>query len=160
MACWFGEQYLKSLLALSSALLLMTSPVHAQLYKWVDEQGQVHYSDQPASGKAKSESKLEIPNQPGAASSPDSAKTWQEKDLEFQKRKAGAAESEAKKQKEAQEAKTKLENCEKAKQNLSQLESIAPVYTYSEKAGRTYLNEAQRTEAIAQARKSVAEWCN
>jgi len=150
---------LKSLLALSVALSLMAMPVHAQLYKWVDEQGTVHYSDQPAQGKTKAESKLDIPNQPGAASSPDSAKTWQEKELEFQKRKANTAASEAKNQKEAQEAKTKLENCDKSKQNLSQLESAAPAYTYSEKDGRTLLNEAQRAEALAQARKSVAEWC-
>ncbi len=151
---------MKLLLALSSILLLMASPAHAQLYKWVDEQGKVHYSDQPPSGKAKSESTLNIPTQPGAASSPDSSKSWQEKELDFQKRKTSAAEAEAKKQKAEQEAKTKRENCEKAKNQLSQLESIAPVYTYDEKVGRTYLNEAQRAEAIAQARKSVAEWCN
>ena len=84
---------MKSLLALSVALSLMAMPVHAQLYKWVDEQGTVHYSDQPAQGKTKAESKLDIPNQPGAASSPDSAKTWQEKELEFQKRKANTAAS-------------------------------------------------------------------
>jgi len=138
----------------------MASPAHAQLYKWVDEQGKVHYSDQPPSGNAKSESTLNIPTQPGAASSPDSSKSWQEKELDFQKRKTSAAEAEAKKQKAEQEAKTKRENCEKAKNQLSQLESIAPVYTYDEKVGRTYLNEAQRAEAIAQARKSVAEWCN
>ena len=151
---------MKSLIALSSVLLLMTAPVHAQLYKWVDEQGKVHYSDQPPSGKVKSESTLSLPSPPGAASSPDSGKTWQEKELEFQKRKTGAAEAEAKKQKAEQEAKTKRENCEKAKNQLSQLESSAPVYTYDEKVGRTYLNEAQRAEAIARARKSVAEWCN
>lgn len=150
---------MKSLLALSSALLLMTSPAYAQLYKWVDEQGNVHYSDQPAEGKTKSKSKLEIPNQPGAANSADSSQTWQEKELEFQKRKSSAAANEAKKQKEAQEAKTKLENCESAKQNLSRLENVAPVYTFNEKNGRTYLNEAQRAEAITQARKSVTDWC-
>jgi hypothetical protein len=151
---------LKSLLALSSVLLLVTTPVYAQLYKWVDEQGKVHYSDQPPSGKAKNESTLNIPSQPGTTSSPESDKNWQEKELEFQKRQTSAAEAEAKKQKAEQEAKTKRENCEKAKNQLSQLESIAPVYTYDEKVGRTYLNEAQRAEAIEKARKSVSEWCN
>jgi len=151
---------LKYLLTLSSVLLLIASPVHAQLYKWVDEQGKVHYSDQPPSGKAKSESTLDIPSQPGAAGSPDSGKSWQEKELEFQKRKTSAAEAEAKKQKAEQETQTKRENCEKAKLNLSQLESVNLVYTYDEKAGRITMNEAQRAEAIEKARKSVAEWCN
>lgn len=145
--------------ALSCALLLLMQPVHAELYKWVDEQGNVHYSDQPAGGKTKSESTLNIPSQPGALNSADGGKSWQEKEQEFQKRKASAAEAEAKKQKAEQEAKTQRENCEKAKQNLSQLESAVPVYTFNEKTGRTLLNQEQRTQEIAKARKSVAEWC-
>ncbi len=149
---------MKTLLGLS-ILMLCVTPVHAELYKWVDEQGKVHYSDQPAGGKTKSESKLNIPNQSPASASPEGAKTWQEKDLEFKKRQASAAEKAAKDQKEAQEAKTKQENCEKAKLNQAQLESIAPVYTFDPTTGRRYLNDSQRTEAIASAKKSVAEWC-
>ena len=139
--------------------LLCSTTAQADLYKWVDEQGKIHYSDQPASGKTKSETKLEIPNQPSNGATPDSSKSWQEKDLDYKKRQASAAESAAKKQKEAQETKTAQENCAKSKNNLSQLESIVPVYTYDEKTGRSYLNEGQRTEAIEKARKSVAEWC-
>lgn len=139
--------------------LLCTTSAHAELYKWVDAQGKIHYSDQPATGKTKSETKLEITNQPSATTSPENTKTWQDKELEYKKRQASAADNEAKKLKEAQEAKTKLENCAKAKQNLSQLESITPIYTYDEKTGRRYLNEAQRAEALTDARKSVAEWC-
>jgi hypothetical protein len=150
---------MKYLIGLTTLFLLTLSPLHAELYKWVDEQGKVHYSDQPAGEKTKSESKLNIPNEPAATAGGDSNKTWQEKDLEFQKRRTGAAEAEAKKQKEAEEAKTKRENCEKAKLNLSLLESTTPVYTYDEKTGRRYLNETQRTEAIAKARKAVGDWC-
>lgn len=150
---------MKYLFALSCALLLTVKTADAQLYKWVDEQGKVHYSDQPADAKTKSESTLNIPNQPGTPSGADGGKSWQDKEQEFQKRKTSAAEAEAKKQKAEQEAKTQRENCEKAKQNLSQLESAVPVYTFNEKTGRTLLNQEQRTQEIAKARKSVAEWC-
>lgn len=37
---------LKRLLSIV-AVLAMTAPVHADIYKWVDENGKVHYSDQP-----------------------------------------------------------------------------------------------------------------
>jgi hypothetical protein len=154
----FGAQPLKTLLGLI-VLLLSATPVNAELYKWVDEQGKVHYSDQPASGKTKSETSLKIPNQLDTSSSPEASKSWQEKELEYKKRQTSAAENEAKKQKEAQDAKTKRDNCEKAKQNLSQLESIARAYTYDEKTGRSYMNETQRSEAIEKAQKAVAEWC-
>ena len=139
--------------------MLCVTPVHAELYKWVDEQGKIHYSDQPSGAKTKSESKLGIPNQPSASTSPGGAKTWQEKDLEFKKRQASTSEKAEKEQKEAQDAKTKRENCDKAKLSLAQLESIAPVYTFDPTTGRRALNDAQRTEAIASAKKSVTEWC-
>ena len=149
---------MKILLVISIFLLGGISPAKAELYKWVDEQGKVHYSDQPASGKIKSETKLEIANQPAKAGA-DNTKTWQEKDLDYKKRLADAAEAETKKQQVAQDAKTKLENCDKAKQNLSQLESNLPVTTFNENTGRTILNEAQRADATEKARKSVSEWC-
>ncbi len=149
---------MKSLLGLTIVLLCAT-PVYADLYKWVDAQGKTHYSDQPASGSVKSEKKLEIPNQPSVSALPENAKTWQDKELDYKKRQASAAEREVKKQKDAEEAKTKNENCDRAKEDLSRLENIAPVYTFDEKTGRSYLNEAQRTAAIANARKSIMEWC-
>ena len=149
---------MKTLLGLG-ILMLCVTPVHAELYKWVDEQGKIHYSDQPSGAKTKSESKLDIPNQSSASTSPGGAKTWQEKDLEFKKRQASTSEKAEKEQKEAQDAKTKRENCDKAKLNLAQLESIAPVYTFDPTTGRRALNDAQRTEAIASAKKSVTEWC-
>ena len=150
---------MKSLLALICILTLTVSTANAELFKWVDEQGKVHYSDQPAGEKAKSETKLNIPNQPAANTTPEDSKSWEEKELDFKKRRSAAADNQAKQQKEAQEAKTKRENCDKAKQNLSQLESIAAAYTYNEKTGRTYLNPTQRAEATVAARKAVADWC-
>ena len=141
-------------------LMFVGMPAHAQLYKWVDEQGKIHYSDTPPVEKSKSEKKLDIPNQPGTPSANSgNSKSWQEREQEFQKRRTTADEAAAKKQKEEQDAQTKRENCAKAKQNLSQLESNAPVYTYNEQSGRSYLDEKQRAEAIEKARKSISDLC-
>ena len=62
-------------------LILCTAPAYAALYKWVDEQGNVHYSDQAPSGKTKSDTTLNIPNQPAAAPAENTDKSWKEKDL-------------------------------------------------------------------------------
>lgn len=141
------------------ALLVASAPVQAQLYKWVDKEGKVHYSDTPPAEKAKTEQTLNITNQPAAPAAGDGGKSWQDKEQDFQKRRTSAAEAAAKKQKEEQEAKTKRENCAKAQQSLSQLQSNAPVYTYNEKTGRSYLDEKQRADAIEKAKKSVSDWC-
>jgi len=140
------------------AFLIASAPAQAQLYKWVDEQGKVHYSDTPPAEKSKSKQTLNIPNQPAAPAASDN-KSWQEKEQDFQKRRTSEAEAATKKQKEEQEAKTKQENCAKAQQSLSQLQTNAPVYTFNEKTGRTLLNEKQRADAIEKARKAVSDWC-
>ena len=142
-----------------TALMFCTAPVNAALYKWVDEQGKVHYSDQPASGKVKSEKKLDIPKQPAAAAPVTANKSWQEKNLEYKKRQSSAADADAKKQKEAQDAKDKVENCDKAKKNLKTLEDGVRVYTYNDKGERSSMDDAQRTKAMNDAHKSVSEWC-
>lgn len=141
------------------ALTLCITPAYAALYKWVDEQGKVHYADQPPSGKTQSNKTLDIPNQPASAPAASAAKSWQEKDLEYKKRQAAAAEAEAKKQKQAQEAKAKTENCNNAKKNLEGLQIGGRVYTYDDKGNRSYMDDAQRAKAMADAQKAISEWC-
>lgn len=139
-------------------VLISSAPVYAELFKWTDEKGVVHYSDQPAKGEVKSEKKLDIPNQ-RAGTPAASDKSWAEKNVEFKKRQNAAAEAEAKQQKEAQEAKTKTENCAKAKSTLQTFESGQRIVTYNEKGERSYLDDTQREKGLADARKAVADWC-
>ena len=140
-------------------LMLGTAPAYAALYKWVDEQGNVHYSDQPPTGKTRSDQTLNIPNQPASAPAASAAKSWQEKDLEFKKKQAATAEAEAKKQKEAQDAKAKAANCEQAKKNLARLKIGGRIFTYDDKGNRSYMDDAQRAKATADAQKSISDWC-
>ena len=138
--------------------LLSAAPVYAELYKWVDEKGGVHYSDQPGKGNVKTEKKLDIPSK--ASDAPVAAsKSWEERNVEFKKRQNATADAEAKQQKEAQEAKTKTENCTKAKNTLQTFESGQRVVTYDSKGERSYMDDAQREKALSDARKSVADWC-
>lgn len=48
-------------------LLLLAAPAHAQVYRWVDSRGTVHYSDDPPPEAAKAR-KLAIRAQPGPPS--------------------------------------------------------------------------------------------
>lgn len=148
---------MKILLALTT-LLVFSAPASAEMYRWVDAQGKVHYSDQPPAEKSKSSKTLNIPNQP-AAPTAASPKSWQEKELDYKKRQAAATESETKKKKDADDAKAKFENCDKAKKALKTLEDGGRINTYDDKGNRSVMNDAQRTKAMDDAKKSVSEWC-
>lgn len=148
---------MKILLTLT-ALFFIAAPASAEMYRWVDAQGKVHYTDQPPAETSKSSKKLDIPNKP-ASPATAGGKSWQEKELDFKKRQSASAESEAKKKKEADDAKTKAENCEKSKKALRSLEEGGRVKTYDDKGNPVVMDDAQRAKATSDAKKSVSEWC-
>jgi glutaredoxin len=51
-----------------AALLALAPAAQAQLYRWVDEQGQVHYSDSPPPPSARQIERRRVPAGPGASS--------------------------------------------------------------------------------------------
>lgn len=148
---------MKFLLTLT-AFFFFAVPASAEMYRWVDAQGKVHYTDQPPAEPSKSSKKIDIPNKPAPAATA-SDKSWQEKELDFKKRQSSNAESEAKKKKEADDAKTKAENCENAKKSLKALEEGGKISTYDDKGNRTIMEDAQRAKATSDAKKSVNSWC-
>lgn len=64
-------------------LALAALPAYAQLYKWTDADGKVHYSDRPQDGvKAKEIAVQRAAAKPAAASNND----WQQRELESRER--------------------------------------------------------------------------
>lgn len=144
-----------------SLLVLLGLPLAAaaEMYRWVDSNGQVHYSDSPPPAGAKSTRTIVTP--PAApAAAPAKSKTWQEKDLEFRQRQAAEAEAQAKKDKESADAKQKKANCEAARRNLQTLESGQRVATTNAQGEREFMDDTARQKAIEEARRAVNSWCN
>lgn len=71
-----------ALLAIS--LLMMGGPSQAQMYKYVDDKGVTHYTDNPdLAGKGAAELKAGSAAAPAAAAS---GQTWQEREIEYRRR--------------------------------------------------------------------------
>ena len=152
---------MKKLLAFTTVILctlLSAAPAAAEMYRWVDAQGKVHYSDQAPTETPKSSKTLSIPNKPPAPAT-ETNKSWQEKELDFKKRQATTAETETKKKKETEDAKAKLENCDKSKKTLKAFEDGVRISTYDDKGNRAVMDDAQRAKAMEDAKKAVSEWC-
>ncbi len=76
----------KSLQTACLAVVLVTSASHADIYKWVDSNGKVHYSEnKDDAGKAKVE-QVKVPTQPSTNS--PAALSWKDQEIEFRKRQA------------------------------------------------------------------------
>jgi hypothetical protein len=141
------------------ALLLVCLPAPAQVRKWVDEDGQVHYEDSDS------------PKTPGASAqsagegSGSQELTPEQERLEKQKRVLEAMETERRAKQEQQkkgdqERKESAAKCESAKQELTRRQEARYLYRKGGGDGeRVVLSEEERAKATAEAEVAVNKWC-
>lgn len=139
---------------------------HAQVYKWIDENGKVRYGDTPPpKAKAKVIATPSARSPSGAANTakPKDARkgplTPAERDLEFRRRAKEAQTADAKAEKERQDKEARRVNCENSQQTLRTLESGQRISRTDANGERYYLDEAQLAQEAARARESVSQWC-
>jgi len=154
-------------LAIGLALCLAL-PATAQTYKWVDANGEVHYSDQAPPSNIKTET-LQAPAEPVAAPAPAAApaaspaeggpKSLAERDQAFRKRQADAAKEQAEQARKEAQARRKAEYCKSARAALANLEMGGRQVRINDKGERVFLTDAEIAQQTAQARKDADEAC-
>ena len=133
----------------------------APVYKWIDEDGQVHYGSRPDNKNAK---EIEIKNRyidSGNSSTPLSAQERAEKLKRFN----NAVDAENKsisdeKRKKKEQAELKITRCNASRDQLRRYENSGALYDLDEKGNRILLNKKQYEQAMKQARARVEKWCN
>ena len=156
-------------LALCLALPLSAS---AQLYKWVDANGKVQYSDKPPPSNIKTDKLREAPRapRPSAAgeaqgdSKKDTAKsgpkTVAEQEQAFRKRQADSAKEDKERAQKDAEASERAENCRRAKAAVANLELGGRQSRINDKGERVFLSDQQVGQETARAREEAAAACN
>ncbi len=141
---------------IAAACALVAIGAAAQVYKWVDKDGKVQYSDQPPPPDAAKATAQKIDASP-TVSAP--VKPLADKAKDFDKRKTEAAEKAKKSDAEAQVAKQKETNCMQARGNLKVLQD-APKLTRVNKDGEiVFVEDSEREGEMAKAQKSIDEFC-
>jgi Domain of unknown function (DUF4124) len=137
-------------------VLAFMGHAHAELYKWTDGQGKVHYSDQPPTANAQTIKA----HQSGQAETTTQAKqSLNDQDQAYQKRREEAEQARVKSEKEAEQARIQRENCAKARNNLNTLQNTPRVYTTNAAGQRTYMDDAARADALANSQKAISDFC-
>ena len=150
--------------------LWLALPVSAQMYKWVDENGKVQYSDKPPPGNVKTEamrkpatvSVIPAPSETKSAAK-DAAKaapkTAAEQELAFRKRQQEATKLEQEEVAKEASARARDENCKRAKAAVANLELGGRQVRMDEKGERVFLDEAQIAKETERARQVAAGAC-
>lgn len=139
------------------ALLVISLPAMAEIYQWVDANGNVQYSDRPREGATlvpissrptdpaqvrerelkRWESGVQAERQEQAVDAERTARAEADKDLEAQRR----------------------ENCGKARKRYAQYSQAHRIYQNLPNGERRYLSDEETTEAREGAAAAVEEWC-
>ena len=171
---------LQNLLCVMCVLMALPMLANAEIYKWKDKDGTVHYTDTPPPSNIKQESiggkKLTKPTgQAPLAPLADTDATTGKDEMKGKvpnqnlespdeiaaklRQKNAEADKNNKKQKEAQ-AKIKEENCKASKANLASYQQGGRVYKMNEKGEREYLDDAGLKAGAEKAQKEVSEYCS
>jgi hypothetical protein len=142
---------MKRILLLACALAASTL-ANAQLYKWVDKDGRVTYSDQPP--PALQSKQLSIST---GTSAPQRSAIEMDKELE--KGRAEARDKAMADEQAASRAKADAENCLRARGNLRTLTDEGRITTYDEKGERIFLDETQIRAERVKAQRAVDDLC-
>jgi hypothetical protein len=131
-------------------------PAAAEVYKWTDAEGRVHFGDRPPQSGADA-----VPLSRKAQSI--SAPTADER-LDKQRRLLHAFEEERRQRRDAQaqaqqEKTTRQRNCVEARDDLRSQEVAGALYRLGADGQRIYLDAAERARALEETRAAVRHWC-
>jgi hypothetical protein len=154
--------------------LAFAAAASAQMYRWVDKDGRVHYpaTPPPAGTKART---LQAPSTPSPAAddaakdagAPDAAAkdarkgplTPVEQEQEFRKRQLEAQKASEKAALAEKETEVKQANCTRAREALATFESGQRISRTNPQGERYYLEDEARARESEAARRAVQDWC-
>jgi len=155
-------------------MLCLSLPASAQMYKWVDSNGKMQYSDKPPPGNIKTEKLREPASAPAATATGESKgkgeakkdaakagpKTVAEQEQAFRKRQLDGAKAQEEEAKKQAQARDKAENCSRARSAVENMQMGGRQMRTDEKGERVYLDEQQIAQEIARAQQIAAATCN
>jgi hypothetical protein len=143
-------------LLLLAPLLVGTMAIAQNLYKWVDDNGRVTYSDQPPPGKVKSQ---EVVKTVGSANA-GAVRQITDQDAQFKKRQDDAAKKQAEAAKKEQFEVIRQDSCARARGELRALHENIPIARMNESGERVVLDEGAREAEGKRLETFIEESCS
>ena len=141
---------------------VLSVPAAESIYKWVDEDGSVHFSDHPPPEVDKSE-KLRIESASNdevvrdAQEKRDSLKTKQQ--TSHDQRSAAREQTRLQTESEQVQRDDRRRRCTKAHEEIQSLDHHMPIYYVDETGNRVFLDDERRADLIAFYHREVEMYC-
>jgi hypothetical protein len=140
---------------LASSCFIIQSPLYAGVYKWVDTDGQIHYSDQPESKNA-----TRVTIRENETTEPRTISKTEEELAESDKKNTDLQTEVPGELIEVEPSKKeKRKLCNEAKGDLEAISGRGRMREINEKGEYNYLTEKQRQQRISVAQKKKRKYC-
>jgi hypothetical protein len=150
----YGMRYISLVLLLG---VVLPCPMTADVYKWVDDQGRVHYGDRPPDATL-APSPVTLPEPEPIPSQPaQDARRKSQQLLEIYREERLAKQAAAEEHRQAKQA--KQEKCRLARLRYARFESAGGIYQKHQDGERSYLDHARRDEFMRNLKAEVTRWC-
>ncbi|MCP3666433.1 MAG: DUF4124 domain-containing protein [Gammaproteobacteria bacterium] len=141
-------------------VLLLPLSVDAELYRWVDERGLIHFGDHPPVGGGEAN---DMPK-PAHAGSPEGGINDPGREAK-RRRLLNIYDEDRVKSREVavdqeQDRQEQIANCSRAEQQLYRYERSRAMYDDRPDGSRRYLNETDRQAEIDKIRAYLSKWCD
>ena len=152
---------MKKQLIAAAAILTLTgsgAALAGDIYKWVDEDGNVHYGDKPVGSQAQ---RMAIDSRPTNASraSAETQSLMASRDAAAERR-AEVDATEAEQAELRAEREKRAEACSTARAQMQRMITARRVYQEDENGERVYLDDAEREAARERVENQINEHCN
>ena len=148
---------------LTACLLLASLPLGAaeKLYRWVDADGNVYFSDRPPEKQEAEQIEVdaEISDRrriAGRERLAESQRSLNQNRIDRALSSQELAALEVEREKAERQRQVK---CEQARYNLEVLSTVGPVFSRNEAGERVYVEDEQRDQQIAEYEQKVSEYC-
>lgn len=148
----------RALMLAAACAALALPPAHA-IYKWVDEKGVTHFSENPPPDGRKA-TKIE-PKVTPPSSDARPKEDWKQRESDLRRQRIERDQKDERQRAiDHNRMAERKNNCARAQRQLRILSLERPVYTRNEKGERVYLEDKDRAAEAAGWRKEVQAYCD
>jgi len=138
-------------------LLFCSTSVFSEIYQWTDEDGNVHFGDNPNNKEKATELNIDTESRSGVT---HSSGRNEDRDRLLKNRAEDRAEKAEKKEKYEAKKKKMRRKCLLAKDRLNQHLRASAIYKVDTKGERKYYSAKERAKSEKRLRKSISKYCS
>lgn len=140
--------------------MLGAGSVSAEIYRWVDEQGRVHFGDRPNDPAAET---VDVPRRPSSSRPTETAAPPTDEPSRLQRWLRAKDEERADQRRteraERRQTRQRRANCRKARKNWDYYQQGGVFYETRPDGSRHFLDDREMTAEIDRVRRSVRRYC-